>query len=176
MLDQRLAVAMNAVCDLSPVAAPQSLGDIIMDIMKRDGSESMTLAELVYEIYEVREVRCFYKGKKYKVQFGLSDKVPQIEVRDVLSGRAWLVMLKGRILKLLYREVVSRLSLAVNNDRVGIVHDSIRGSIKSAFGGFSKTLGIGLHDSMGPEEMSEFLGERLFDPTRRSSHLEYVEL
>ncbi|MBT6069330.1 hypothetical protein HOG48_06290 [Candidatus Peregrinibacteria bacterium] len=155
----------------------KSLGDVILDIMNSDARESMSLAELVYKFSDIREINCLYMGRSYRVRFDCSEKIPKVDVCDIGSGRRWGVELKGFMLKRLYGQIASRLSLAVGGDKVCIAKDGVRGRIGSAFRGLTaltQHVGVGLHESMTSEEMTEFLGERLFDPHRESSYLKYI--
>lgn len=154
----------------------QSLGDAIVGMMR--GQESMTLAELVLKFSSVGEVECHYEGSDYAVKLEGPREIPMVRVRNIGSGREWIVMLKGDKLKGCYSKVAAHLRLAVNNDKIGVANSRVRGVI----GGLLKFSGLGkhfkgsLHDNMGPEEMTRFLGKRLFDPDRESPHLEYVEV
>ena len=155
----------------------QGLGDIICQIMQEDGSSSMTLAELVYKFSDIAEISCSYNGRSYKVMFDNSGgKIPKIEIHDIATGEAWLVILKHRLFKTLYPQIASKLRLAAMGDKVGIARVGIRGCVLRTFGIITGELGVDLNDTMSPEQMSEFLGERLFYPQRKSPHLKYIRL
>lgn len=154
----------------------QSLGDAIVGMMR--GQESIALAELVLKFSDIGSIECNYEGRGYVVQLEGPKEIPMIRVRDIGSGREWIVMLKGDKLNGFYSRVASHLRLAVNEDKVGVANSRIRGVIGNLlrFSGLGRHFKGSLHDNMGPSEMTKFLGERLFNPDRESPHLEYVEV
>ena len=157
------------------ICLEQGLGDVILGIMQENNCSSMTLAELVYRFSDMAEINCSYWCRNYRVKFDNSDDgIPKVKVLDITSGKEWLVVLGNALLKSLYPRIRSKLSFTANDDKVGIVTSGVRGSIWWMFSRFTKSLGVDLSRTMNPDEMSEFLGERLFDPTRKSSHLSYI--
>lgn len=178
VLEGHESLSVSHVSECARTEFEKSLGDIVLDLMSGNGASHMTLAELVYKVSDISEIRCHYHGRKYVIRFNNSEKIPQVEVHDVASGSVWLVTLKHSLLKRFYPKIASKLALAAHGDQVGIVSDSVRGGVFSAFKGifrkFTEHFDFGIHDTMGPEEMSEFLGSRLFDPHRTSGNLEYI--